>query len=216
MPRSKVNPHHVENRDGEDCVVFTTDGKTQVEVIVDLTLWEKLLHQYHWTAIQKGKKADLVEVKSTKKNQSKNIARIIVEESGKFCELDYFGKTVDHINHKRWDNRLKNLRLCNPLENANNIGSTQEAEGMEMIFQQKSGSWKVHAKFWDTTYYRNFQTLEEAKRYRDTEVKPDIERRRPELAKKIRDVEFERGLRDKLDNGERTEVLEILRRHGVI
>lgn len=47
-------------------------------------------------------------------------------------------------------------------------------------------------------------------------VLPYIEKRVNELKKKTRDVEFERGLRDKINNSEMDEILSVLKKYQVI
>jgi len=83
-----------------------------------------------------------------------------------------------------------------------------------LIHKQLGGGYKVHTNVFDETIYKNFKTLEKARIYRDKVVIPYIETRVTEMMKKTRDIEFVRGLRDKLNNGEKDEVLEILKKYG--
>ena len=61
-----------------------------------------------------------------------------------------------------------------------------------------------------------YKTKEDAIAYRDREVIPAREAENIKIEKKARDIEFERGLRDKLNNNEKEEVLEILRKFEII
>ena len=197
--------------DGVTCVEFETDGKNQVKVLVDIKAWTEYLHKYHWTAIQKD---NYFSIKSSKDKHSVRLHRVIVEHE--YSELDYWGNTIDHINNNPLDNRLANLRIYNSKLNSTNIKSKYETDNNHLIHLQPSGGYKVHTNVFDETVYKNFQTLDEARIYRDEVVLPYIEKRIIEMKKKTRDIEFERGLRDKLDNLEKEEVFAVLRKYGFL
>ncbi|WP_368488450.1 AP2 domain-containing protein [Clostridium sp. BJN0013] len=60
--------------------------------------------------------------------------------------LNYKGnKEVDHINHKRYDNRKRNLRICSRLENSYNMpiqsSNTSGYKGVE--FHRRVGRWRA-------------------------------------------------------------------------
>jgi hypothetical protein len=206
--------------DGKEYIKFVTGGKYNFEVIVDVHTWEGYLHKYHWTALIKGK--NYIEVKTSVNKHSVRLSRMIVENE--YDELDYWGNAIDHINNDSLDNRLENLRIYNSKLNATNIKSKYLNEGMHLIYPQmgtRNGQkviygYKVHTNVFDETIYMNFSTVEEAKEYRDNVVLPYIERRVEELKKKIRDIEFERGLRDKIKNNEIDEIRTILRKYGIL
>jgi hypothetical protein len=196
---------------GVTCIEFLTDGKNKMNVWVDKKAWDEYLHEYHWTAI---KKDNHITIKASKDKHSVRIYRVIVEHE--YSELDYWGNTIDHKNNNQLDNRLENLRIYNSKLNATNIQSKFEADNNHLIHKQPSGGFKVHTNIFDETIYKNFATLEETRLYRDQVVIPYIEIRITEMMKKTRDIEFERGLRDKLNKDEREEVLSILKKYGVI
>ncbi|KMY48351.1 HNH endonuclease [Peribacillus loiseleuriae] len=203
--------------DGKEYIKFVTGGKYKVEVIVDKLTWERYLHKFHWTALCKD---NYHVVKTSINKHSVRIHRMIVENE--YNELDYWGNTVDHINKNSLDNRKENLRIYNSKLNSTNTTSKYSSEGLNLIYPQrkkKNGEYviygyKVHTNVFDTTIYKNFSTVEEAISYRDNEVLPLIEQKIEELKKKTRDIEFERGLRDKLINNEINEVRLILEKYG--
>jgi hypothetical protein len=205
------NEHKEVVIDGTACIEFKCDGKNQVWVLVDKITWDKYLHQYHWTAIKKG---NYITVKTSNKKHSLKLTKIIAEQE--YSEIDYWGNTIDHINNNPLDNRLKNLRIYNSKLNATNIKSKFKTDNNHLIHEQPGGKYKVHTNIFDETLYRHFQTLDEARKYRDEHVIPYIENKIEEMKKKTRDIEFERGLRDKLKNSEMDEVLTILRKYGVV
>lgn len=197
--------------DNTDYIEFVTDGKYKVDVLVDKRTWDEYLHKYHWTAIKKDK---YFSIKSSKDKHSVRLHRVIIEHE--YSEIDYWGNTIDHVNNNPLDNRLINLRIYNSKLNATNIKSKFVSDNNHLIHLQPNGGYKIHTNVFDETIYMNFQTLEEARIHRDQVVVPYIESRITAMKKKSRDIEFERGLRDKLDNKEKNEVLEILVKYRVI
>jgi len=207
----KKNKYKEVEIEGMPCIEFISGGKNQLRVLVDKEIWYSDLQNLHWTAIKKGKN---VTIKSSKDKHSVRLHRVIIEK--KYLEIDYWGNTIDHINNDTLDNRLVNLRIYNSKLNATNIKSKFSSDNDHLIHKQPSGGYKVHTNIFDETIYRHFKTKEEAREYRDKEVIPYIEKRIMEMKKKTRDVEFERGLRDKLAEGEREEVLTILREYEIL
>jgi hypothetical protein len=197
--------------DGVICVEFITDGKNQVKVLVDKKAWEDYLHEYHWTAI---KKDNYITIKSSRDKHSVRLHRVIVEHE--CSELDYWGNTIDHRNNNPLDNRLENLRIYNSKLNATNIKSKYQSDNNHLIHKQPGDAYKIHTNVFDETIYKHFRTVDEARAYRDEVVIPYIEKRIKEMTKKSRDIEFERGLRDKLQNNEKEEVLATIKRYGII
>lgn len=219
------NPYRYIEVDGEECVVFKTVGKEVHDVLVDKKTWDEYLHSYSWTAIKNGTRID---VKTSIEKQSNRLWRVIVEHE--YEELDYWGATIDHINNNPLDNRIKNLRIFNTsILNSTNISSKYEKNDMQYIHRQgpkdKPNGYKVHYNLAGRTFYKNFSVfdyggvdgaIEAAKKYRDETVIEERENVISEMLKKTRNVEFERGLRDKLKAGEKDEVLAILRKYEII
>lgn len=94
---------------------------------------------------------------------------------------------------------------------------------MQYIHPQLSG-YKVHYNIAGETYYKHFKiadygsknaTLEAAKLYRNQVVIPNRERKIKEMIKKTRDIEFQRGLKNKLAAGEYDEIIEILKNYKI-
>lgn len=212
-----LNNYVVKFIDNKNCIIFVTGGKNQVEVIVDLETWQNYLHKYHWTAI---KNDNYIQVKTSVNKHSVRLHRMIVENE--YSEIDYWGNTIDHINNNPLDNRIANLRIYNSKLNSTNIRSKYADEGLHLIYPQLSKvndekivcGYKVHTNIFDETVYKNFQTVEEAIKYRDSVVLPYIEIRLNDLIKKTRNIEFERGLRDKLNNNEVEEIISILEKYN--
>lgn len=198
--------------DGIVCIEFISDGKNQKSVLVDKKAWNEYLHEYHWTAIQKD---NYITIKSSKDKHSVRLHRVIVEHE--YSELDYWGNTIDHKNNNPLDNRVANLRIYNGKLNSTNIKSKYQSDNNHLIhLQRRGGGYKVHTNVFDETIYKNFRTLEEARKYRDQEVIPYIEAKIIEMIKKTRNIEFERGLRDKLNNNEKDEIFAILKKYGIV
>lgn len=198
--------------DDEVCVEFITGGKIEIPVLVDKEAWYSYLYKYHWTIIKRG---NYYTVKSSNDKHPIRLHKFIIEHE--YSELDYWGNTIDHINNNTFDNRLKNLAIANGKLNTTNIASKFQQENNHLIHKQRGDTYKVHTNINDETIYKGgFKTIEEARQYRDEVVIPYLEKIRTEMIKKQRDIEFERGLRDKLDNGEISEVHEILKKYNIM
>lgn len=205
---------------GEECIEFTTNGKNYAKVIVDKEIWFDYLKDFSWTGIKKGKR---IEIKTSVNKQSKNLHRMIIEYL--YDELDYWGSTIDHKNNNNLDNRKSNLRIFNTaLLNSTNIKSKNN-DNMQYIHKVPSKDSKGNVKFYGykihyntggETYYKFFKSKDEAIKYRDEFVYNHREKALIQLQKKYRDIEFERGLRDKLKAGEKGEIEEILRKYKLI
>lgn len=227
MSRCKIgsNPYEEKIVDGQECVVFQTVGKEVHDVIVDKKSWYDYLKQYSWTAIKSGSR---INVKTSIHKQSSRLWRVIVEHE--YDELDWWGVTVDHINNNPLDNRICNLRLYNAaILNSTNISSKYEESDMQYIHRNgskdKPSGFKIHYNLAGKTFYKNFgvsdygsveNAIRAAQRYRDEVVLRERESVINEMVKKTRNVEFERGLRDKLRAGEKDEVMTILKKYDVI
>ena len=219
MARYRVpdNPYRYIIYEGAECVEFETVGKHKYKAIVDRDMWDEHLKRFSWTAIRSGKDGKRITIKTSVDKQSMSIWRMIVKY--KYGELDYWGTTIDHKNNNPLDNRWCNLRpFSAAILNSTNISSKYADDDMRFIFKQTSG-YKIHYNIADQTFYKHFKvadyqsqaaTLEAAKKYRDEVAIPDRERIIEEMLKKTRDIEFERGLRDKLNSGELNEVKTIL------
>jgi hypothetical protein len=189
-------------------------------VIVDARVWDEYVNKYNWTILKN--RNGYYTVKTSIKNLSVRLYRMIGEKE--FDELDYWGNTFDHINNNPLDNRIKNLQISNSKLNSTNILSKNQQDDMHHIFPQYSRrltgniitSYKVHKNIFDEVVYRNFPTIELAKSYRDNELLPYVNNRIVDMKKKTRDIEFERGLRDKLVANEKGEIIEILRKYNII
>ncbi|KGR87413.1 HNH endonuclease [Lysinibacillus odysseyi] len=215
------NPYRITHLNGKEYIEFSTVGKYKLEVIVDKSSWENYLHKFRWT-ITFPSNRKYASVKTSVNKHSVRLHRMIIENE--YSELDYWGNTVDHINNNPLDNRLENLRIYNSKLNSTNILSKNIEQDLHLIFPQKSivngveriYGYKVHKNVFDLTIYKNFETLEAAKKYRNEVVIPLVNEKIEEMKKKTRDIEFERGLRDKLNNNELEEVLAILNKYNIL
>ena len=227
MARYKIadNPFRDTLFENEECVEFETVGKIKVKTIVNKDVWYSYLKNHSWTAIKSGNR---ITVKTSIDKQSKAVWRVIVEHE--YDELDYWGATIDHINNNPLDNRLSNLRVFSTaVLNSTNILSKYKASDMHYIYRQGSkdnpNGYKVHYGLARKIYYENFsvadygsaeEALKAAKKYRDELVIKSREQVINEMVRKTRNIEFERGLRDKIQAGELDEVYLILRKYGIL
>lgn len=223
MPRRSIekNPFEYIIFEGQECVRFQTVGKYKYDVIVDKKAWDEYLSKHTWTVTMQGKRPS---IKTSINNQTTFIWRMIIEhEKG---ELDCWGTTIDHINHNPLDNRLTNFEVYNSaILNSSNISSKFEDEDRQYI-HTVTGGYKIHYSLAGKPYYIGFfgakkygsyeKALEAAKEYRDKYVIPEREVLINEMIRKTRNIEFERGLRDKIAAGETDEIIAVLRKYGIV
>ncbi len=212
MKKTKKNVYSEVEIDGAPCIEFITGGKYQENILVDKKAWDEYLHSYHWTAIKD--RNGYIRVVTSKNNTALRLHRVIVEHE--YLELDYWGNTIDHRNNNTLDNRKVNLRIYNSKLNSTNVLSKYLPDNMHMIFSQRNGKYKVHINVFDEPIYKHFGTREEAQAWRDNEAIPLANARIKEMIMKTRNIEFERGLRDKLNHQEKEEVLAILKKYKII
>lgn len=215
------NPFEYILFEGQECVRFQTVGKHKYSVIVDRSAWDNYLSQHTWTVSMQGKRPS---TKTSIDKQSIFLWRLIIEKE--YGELETWGTTIDHINRDPLDNRKTNLRIFNSaILNSTNISSKFEDEGRQYIHKVTSG-YKIHYNLAGRTFYwgcfsaseygSDEQALEAAKAYRDEVVLSHREKTIEEMKRKTRDVEFRRGLRDKIAAGEIDEVVAVLKDYGLI
>lgn len=206
--------------DGEECVEIQTVGKYNYTAIVDKSAWDNYLSKHSWTVTLQGNRPS---VKTSINKQSIFLWRYIIENE--YSELDCWGTTIDHINNNPLDNRKSNLRIYNStILNSTNVSSKFKDEGRQYIHKVKGG-YKIHYNLAGQTFYLGSfnskkyggdeQALNAAKVYRDEFVIPDRQRVIREMEHKTRNIEFERGLRDKLKAGETEEIISILDKYGI-
>lgn len=226
MPRGPIedNPFEYVTYEGEKCVRFTTTGKHKFSVIVDKAAWDRYLCNHSWS-VTMDKKSGRASVKTSIENQTVFLWRFIIEHEKD--EIDYWGTTIDHINNNPLDNRLSNLRIYNAMLNGSNVSSKFDDEDRRFIHEVKGGSggYKIHYSLGGKPYYVDFfsiakygskeAALEAAKEYRDKYVIADREQKIEEIKHKLRNIEFERGLRDKIVAGEIDEILDVLHKYEV-
>lgn len=226
MPRRSVltNPFEYIKYEGQSCVRFITAGQHKFPVIVDQSSWDSYLCNHTWS-VSLDKKSGRVSVKTSIDNQTTFLWRFIIEHEKD--ELDYWGTTIDHINNDPLDNRLSNLRIYNAMLNGTNVSSKFDDDDRRFIHEITSGAggFKIHYSLGGKPYYLGFFSIAEygsrdaalgaAKAYRDKYVIPDRERKIEEIKYKLRSIEFERGLRDKIAAGEINEIIDVLKKYNV-
>lgn len=227
MPRGPVekNPFEYVLYEDEKCVRFTTAGKHKFSVIADKTAWDGYLCNHTWS-VSIDKKSGRASVKTSIENQTVFLWRFIIEHEKE--EIDYWGTTIDHINNNPLDNRLSNLRIYNAMLNGTNVSSKFDDEDRRFIHEVKGGSggYKIHYSLGGKPYYVDFfsiakygsreAALAAAKEYRDKYVIADREQKIEEIKHKLRSIEFERGLRDKIEAREIDEILDVLQKYDVL
>ena len=227
MPRGAVEKNQFEYvlYEGQECVRFTTAGKHKYSVLVDQTAWDRYLRKHTWS-VTVDKKSGRASVKTSIGNQTVFLWRFIIEHEKE--EIDYWGTTIDHINNNPLDNRLSNLRIYNAMLNGTNVSSKFDDENRRFIHEVKGGSggFKIHYSLGGKPYYVDFfsiakygsreAALAAAKEFRDKYVIADREQKIEEIKHKLRSIEFERGLRDKIEAGEINEILDVLQKYEVL
>lgn len=227
VPRGSVEKNMYEyiTHEGEPCVKFITTGKHKYSVIVDQKAWDAYLRYHTWSA-SVDTKSGRASVKTSIENQTTFLWKFIIEHEKD--EIDYWGTTIDHINNNPLDNRLSNLRIYNAMLNGTNVSSKFDDEDRRFIHEVKGGlgGYKIHYSIGGKPYYVDFfsvakygskeAALKAAKEYRDKYVIADREQRIEEIKHKLRNVEFERGLRDKIKAGEFEEIIDILKKYDVV
>ena len=128
------------------------------------------------------------------------------------------------MNNNPLDNRKSNLKPCSPIINSTNISSKYTSGDEMYIRKQPSGGWKFECYIAKERYYEHFSpknygsddlAYAAAKEYRDNWLEFERPLRIAEAERKCRLIEFERGLRDMLENKEYTEIASILAKYGV-
>lgn len=85
-------------------MIFTTNGKRDVEVLIDDEDWP-LVSQYQWWAVNQHGTIYII-------NRALKLHRVIMDAPN--------GYSVDHINGNTLDNRKGNLRICLNKDNVKN------------------------------------------------------------------------------------------------
>lgn len=201
------NEYKIIEIDGKYYVEFVTNGKYQVNVIVDIEPWNNYLGQLNWTVCKQGKR---MEVKTSIGGSSIALHRYIVRKE--FTELETYNRTVDHKNNNNLDNRIENFKLSNARLNGLN-----KASDKNYIYAPKGygKKYKVQMNIDEKMYFAHFSTIEECEKYRDEVLMPIKEREIRLMEKKDRDIEFERGLVNKIQNGELDEIMAVLKKYNI-
>ena len=92
---------------GDDCWIslYNKKGELKGLAIVDAEDYDKVVG-YHWCEKSNG---------AIQRSDGRFLSHIILD----FYFVDY-DELVDHANRMKWDNRKKNLRICNHSQNLSN------------------------------------------------------------------------------------------------
>ncbi len=213
--------------EGCECVRFQTVGKHVVDVIVDKEAWDKYLSQHTWTVSMN--KYGRASVKTSIANYTVFIWNFIIEHE--YDEIDYWGQTIDHVNNNPLDNRLSNLRIYNAMLNGSNVSSKFDCDDRRFIHEVKRAdgtlsSYKIHYNLGGEAFYIGSFSIEiygskeaalsAAKEHRDKYVILERKKKIEEIEHKARSIEFERGLKRKLEAGETDEIVQTLQKYDIL
>lgn len=123
--------------------------------LVDLDDVKRLLNYTWCIKIKNGSDSRLVSLTDGKMRFLHRIIMNIEDQS----------IIVDHINHKQYDNRKNNLRLCSSRENSLNTSlSKNNTSGVNGVSMMKNGKYRAYInENYKQIHLGSFDTLEEAK-----------------------------------------------------
>lgn len=150
----------------EDSKLIITNLETQESFtfMFDEKFKEDL--QKHYWSVAIGESGNIY----ARSNGSKNLERL----HRYICELEYGAdyinnKVIDHKSRDTFDNRLSNLNVVTPLENAQNAKLRKDnSSGVKGVYyNKKNNKWVANIQFKGKRYMLGeFYTLEEAKEIR--------------------------------------------------
>ena len=79
-------------------------------------------------------------------------------------------KQIDHINRDKLDNRKSNLRVCTCSDNMCNR-TLKNKSGVKNVYLTRNNTYQVRISKDGKTVCKNFETLDEAKQWRDCKLK---------------------------------------------
>lgn len=182
------------------------------KIIIDLDFFENIFVFYNWR-VRNGSHKKYITAHT--ENGPKDLHQMVI---GYYCdEIDYFGLVIDHINGNTFDNRICNLRAITSTSNAMNTsrgGVVFEKKNNTYVAQKMLNGKLIQERFRVKNYPSKELCFEAATNYYKEEILPKIEVEISSIEDKRKNIEFERGLRQKTNNGEWNDVCEILSRYG--
>lgn len=132
-----------------------------------------------------------------------------------YGELFLIGRNIDHINRNKLDCRIRNLRSLSIAANMKNtIGKyITKSSKFKYRVRYKDNHKDINKTFSIKDYKNEEECIEKIQDYIDKEIVQYKENAIKDEMKKIRDVELERGIIEKRNNGEYDEIYTIILKH---